>query len=233
MTKKSKKTPGKKKSSSNKGGHAKKKEAALKNDGEVLKDNKHFPEPEMEDLDNLSDEEFRRDYVIKDDSPPSNNDQTQDDYEVGYKKPPKTRQFKKGQSGNPAGRPKGIKNSSTLAYEIGNEMIDVTINGEAQQISFLEAVIRGMWNKGLKEQKLDTIRFLTELYDKRAHDMKHNSIEHDEYDVVLARFMANCALSLTPWQYLAELTNDDIKAAINGVRIIASRTDFLEDMPAK
>ena len=33
-----------------------------------------------------------------------------DDYDVGYKKPPKTKQFKKGKSGNPGGRPKGSKN---------------------------------------------------------------------------------------------------------------------------
>ena len=29
------------------------------------------------------------------------------DYEVGYRKPPKDKRFKKGQSGNPAGRSKG------------------------------------------------------------------------------------------------------------------------------
>ena len=29
-----------------------------------------------------------------------------DDYEVGYGRPPKKTQFKKGQSGNPKGRPK-------------------------------------------------------------------------------------------------------------------------------
>ena len=33
-----------------------------------------------------------------------------DDYEVGYGKPPKSRQWKPGQSGNPKGRPKGARN---------------------------------------------------------------------------------------------------------------------------
>ncbi len=33
-------------------------------------------------------------------------DEGDDDYEVGYGKPPKNTQFKKGKSGNPKGRPK-------------------------------------------------------------------------------------------------------------------------------
>ena len=35
-------------------------------------------------------------------------------YEIGYKKPPKHSKFKKGQSGNPKGRPKGSKSLKEL-----------------------------------------------------------------------------------------------------------------------
>jgi phage terminase large subunit-like protein len=40
-----------------------------------------------------------------------------DDYEVGYGKPPASSRFRKGQSGNRSGRPKGTKNLKTDLLE--------------------------------------------------------------------------------------------------------------------
>jgi len=46
-------------------------------------------------------------------------------YEVGYKKPPENTRFRRGQSGNPRGRPRGSKSWKTLVEEELNKKICV------------------------------------------------------------------------------------------------------------
>jgi|SRR5579864_1248792 len=65
-------------------------------------------------------------------------------YEVGRGRPPRSGQFKKGQSGNPKGRPKGARNISTVIEEVLNERITVTEHGRRRSITTLEALIRGL-----------------------------------------------------------------------------------------
>jgi Family of unknown function (DUF5681) len=69
------------------------------------------------------------------------------DYEVGYGKPPRGAGFKKGQSGNPRGRPPNSKNLTTLLNDALNEPVTITENGRRRNISKREAVIKQLVNK--------------------------------------------------------------------------------------
>src|SRR5690348_7658819 len=72
------------------------------------------------------------------------------DYEVGYGKPPRHTRFKKGQSGNPRGRPSGSKNLSTLLTEALNEVVIVAENGGRRKITKRQAIITQLVNQSAK-----------------------------------------------------------------------------------
>ena len=74
-------------------------------------------------------------------------DDGESDYKVGYKKPPLHTRFRKGQSGNPRGRPRGSKNLSTLLTDALNEPVVVTEDGKRRKISKRELGVRQLVNK--------------------------------------------------------------------------------------
>ena len=69
------------------------------------------------------------------------------DYKVGYKRPPLHTRFRKGQSGNLRGRPRGSKNFSTLLAEALNEPVVVTEDGRRRRISKRELGLKQLANK--------------------------------------------------------------------------------------
>jgi Family of unknown function (DUF5681) len=65
-------------------------------------------------------------------------------YEVGYGKPPKHRQFRKGQSGNPGGRPRGVTalRAKALALEEAYRMVTVQDGDDAVALPAIQAIMR-------------------------------------------------------------------------------------------
>ncbi len=75
----------------------------------------------------------------------------ENDEEVGYGRPPKRKQFQKGESGNPSGRPKGSKNIATLINEVC--LAPVRVKGEdgrQYQMPTIEAIMKRVVNAAAK-----------------------------------------------------------------------------------
>jgi len=63
-------------------------------------------------------------------------------YDVGRGKPPVNNRFKKGESGNPNGRPKGIKNLKTDLVEELQEKISIREGDRSVEISKQRLIVR-------------------------------------------------------------------------------------------
>ena len=80
-------------------------------------------------------------------------------YDVGYGKPPTEHQFKKGQSGNPAGRPKApepvdgpLKNPQFVHAFLhdAQQMLNVSVNGKTVSMTKIEAIVAQLGNKAMQ-----------------------------------------------------------------------------------
>jgi hypothetical protein len=95
-------------------------------------------------------------------------------YAVGYRRPPVDRQFKPGQSGNPKGRRRGVKNFATTLAEVLNEKIAVRDkNGRRRWITKQQAMCERTTNAAVLG---DTKAFLSIV---QVAD-KHGVFKHQE-----------------------------------------------------
>jgi hypothetical protein len=71
-------------------------------------------------------------------------------YKVGRGKTPVETRFKKGQSGNPAGRKKGSQNISTVLRKELNRTVTVREDGVARKMSKQDALLKSIVAKALQ-----------------------------------------------------------------------------------
>jgi hypothetical protein len=71
-------------------------------------------------------------------------------YKVGKGRPPQWTRWKKGQSGNPKGRPKGAKNLATIFNEALNQKFEIQEKGKTRKITAREGIVRRLINEALK-----------------------------------------------------------------------------------
>ena len=73
------------------------------------------------------------------------------DYDIGYGKPPEDTRFKKGQSGNPRGRPKKQpKDVAAHMADLLDEKQTVRMNGKAVTMTGNELIARRLMEKAMK-----------------------------------------------------------------------------------
>jgi len=71
------------------------------------------------------------------------------DDDVGYGKPPKSGQFRKGQSGNPKGRPKGSLDYKTYVKQMLATRVTINEGGCRKRVSSLQATLMRLSEKSL------------------------------------------------------------------------------------
>jgi len=82
------------------------------------------------------------DWLRKNNSAPGNGS-------VGYGRPPVAKQFKPGQSGNPRGRKKGVKNVATIFNEALYRPVKIRTTGGVRTLPKIEAIVEVIMNKAL------------------------------------------------------------------------------------
>jgi hypothetical protein len=109
-----------------------------------------------------------------------------DGEDVGYGKPPRHHQFKPGQSGNPKGRKKGVKNEATILHELLQHKVALNERGKTRKIILHEAILRKVAEDCLRGNIKSVGYLLSRYYIAAAGDAAQADLSEDDKAVLEA-----------------------------------------------
>ncbi len=123
-----------------------------------------------------------------------------EDFAVGFGKPPRSSRFRKGQSGNPKGRPKGSQNLATLFEKIIRQKVTITENGRSRVVSKAEAIFLQMVNKGLKGDvsAIHEIRYWSQRFEDFTNGAVPNRVWHEDDQAVMDSIIKRMQVAKLP-----------------------------------
>jgi hypothetical protein len=127
----------------------------------------------------------------------SNVDETED-YEVGYGKPPKDGQFKKGVSGNPSGRPKKPVDFDSALMRALDVRVKVAVNGKATVVTKRDLAATRLANEAAsgKLQAIRVVRDTSRGVQERAAELQEDSPNKRDYEKLKAKDLTDVELLL-------------------------------------
>jgi hypothetical protein len=119
-------------------------------------------------------------------------------YDIGYKRPPKSGQFKKGKSGNPKGRRKGARNFVTLLEKELQQSIVMSENGKKKVVSRLQAIVKRMVAGALQGDHRPLLTLVEILRRMGKFDETDaNDLLPDDFESILDSYVAQRQKSIS------------------------------------
>ena len=95
---------------------------------------------------------------------------SEDDFKVGYKRPPQHSRFQPGSSGNPSGKQKAVRNLGSDVKRTLEVPVRLNEQGKARRVSTQEAALLRLREKALKgdPRSLDRLLELAKIFNNSA-----------------------------------------------------------------